>query len=70
MELSEFPLFREYVIHGILNTDMMLHKHMMTGIHIKLEQDNFTPNESRLLADLRARSPVVSPVIWSSGPYC
>lgn len=49
MEPSEFSLFREYVIHGILNTDMMLHKHMMTGISIKLDQDSFTPNESKLM---------------------
>jgi hypothetical protein len=46
MEPSEFPLFREYVIHGILSTDMMLHKGMMTGIQLKLDQDRFTPNES------------------------
>lgn len=57
MEAGEFTLFREYVVHGILNTDMMLHKQMMTEISLKLDQDKFLPHERRFGVTLEEDPP-------------
>ena len=51
MSKSDFMLFRKYVVHGILNTDMMKHKEMMNDIQPKVDSKKFTPQEGKLSID-------------------
>jgi len=46
MPRSDFILFRKYVIHGILNTDMSEHTNMVNKIDIKINKEkDFLPDE-------------------------
>ena len=48
MSSDDFTLFRKYVIHGIISTDMMLHKQIMADIQLKVDQNSFIPQEGIL----------------------
>lgn len=48
MPKDEFVLFRKFVIQGIINTDMMKHKALMSDIISRIDTDTFTPDEGRL----------------------
>lgn len=48
MPPADFSLFRKYVTHGIMSTDMMKHKVIMTDISMRVNEDNFVPDEGSL----------------------
>lgn len=48
MARSDFSLFRKYVAHGIMSTDMMKHKSLMTDIGMRVQEDDFVPDEGSL----------------------
>jgi len=48
MPKENFVMFRKYVIHGITNTDMMLHKPMVTDIQLLVDRNKFEPIEGTM----------------------
>lgn len=48
MHAADFALFRKYVSHGIMSTDMMKHKTIMTDISMRVKEDDFMPDEGSL----------------------
>ena len=45
MDSEEFKIFRKYVIHGIIHTDMALHFSMVKSITSQWEKNDFNPDE-------------------------